>query len=202
MKMIPAPRRMFTLAMLCLPLALAACSDPPARRFKSTDITNGPIRGDFELSDHQGNIRRLADFRGKLVVVFFGFTSCPDVCPTTLYKLSEAMKRLGKDAGAVQVLMITVDPPRDTREVVAKYVPSFDPRFIGLVPTGEQLEQVAGEFKAFVSRNQPNDAGYYTVDHTAASFVFDRRGRARLLVPHDFSGEDWAADLHALLPDS
>jgi len=109
------------------------------------------------------------------------------------------MKTLGKDADAVQVIMITVDPARDTQQVMAQYVTSFDPRFIGLVPTEEALHQVAGEFKVFINRNEPDASGFYTVDHTAASFVFDRSGRIRLFVPHEFSSDGWAADLRVLL---
>lgn len=138
------------------------------------------------MPDHNGNLRRLSEFRGKLVVVFFGFTNCPDVCPTTLQTLAQATKALGPDGDAVQVIMISADP-------------AFDPRFIGLIPGEEALKQVAGQFKAFVNRNKPDAKGFYSVDHTSASYVFDRSGRARLPVPHTFSDRDWAKNLQVLL---
>lgn len=185
-------------AAAAVSLLLVAYS-PATPAFKATDITGGRMGGGFTLSDHNGSVRRLTDFRGKLVVVFFGYTSCPDVCPTTLSTLAEAVKKLGPDADQVQVLMITVDPARDTRQVMAQYVTSFDSRFIGLIPSEDALRQLAGEFKVFINRNKPDANGFCTVDHSTGSFVFDGSGRIRLLVPHDFSSEDWAADLRALL---
>ena len=191
-------RRAITFALLMPALVISACSKPPPA-FKATDITGSNIGGDFELPAHDGKVRRLTDFRGKLVVVFFGFTSCPDVCPTTLYTLAQALKALGPDGDAVQVIMITADPARDTQAVMSRYVPSFDPRFIGLVPNEDTLKQVAGQFKVYINRNKPDANGYYSVDHTASSYVFDRSGRIRLFVRHDFSSDDWAADLRMLL---
>lgn len=198
MRPVKLPVFLALLLVLLLSLTLSACSRPPSA-FKATDITGSKIGGDFALPDQNGNLRRSDEFRGKLLVVFFGFTNCPDVCPTTLSTLAQAMKALGPDSDAVQVIMITADPARDTQKVISQYVPSFDPRFIGLVPGEEALKQVASQFKVFINRNKPNESGYYTVDHTAASFVFDRGGRIRLFVPHDFSGNDWAADLRVLL---
>lgn len=198
-------------AAAILALTLSACSPPPPK-FKATDITGSNIAsgfdlpdnmgGGFELSDHNGKPRQFNEFRGKLVIVFFGFTSCPDVCPTTLHTLAQTMKQLGSDADAVQVIMITVDPARDTQEVMSKYVPAFDPRFIGLLPSEEALKQVAAQFKAFYARNKPGKEGYYTVDHTAATYVFDRRGRVRLYVPHEMSIDDRIKDLRILLSAS
>ena len=192
------PRKVTALAMLWLSLALPACSGP-ATGFKATDITGSGIGADFVLPDHNGNLRRLSEFRGKAVVVFFGFTSCPDVCPTTLMTLAQAMKQLGPDANRVQVVMITVDPSRDTPQALSQYVTAFDPSFIALVPGEEELKQVAGRFKVYINRNQANTSGFYTVDHTASSFVFDGNGRIRLFVPHEFSSQTWAADLRTLL---
>lgn len=193
-------QKVLAVAMLAaLSLALAACSPSPPPKFKATDITGSGIGGDFELPDHNGAIRRLAEFRGKAVVVFFGFTSCPDVCPTTLQRLAQTMKRLGPDADAVQVIMITVDPARDSKQVMSQYVTSFDSRFIGLVPGEEALRQAAGQFKVYINRNKPNADGFYTVDHTAAFFVFDRRGRIRLYVRDELSSNDLTADLRVLL---
>ena len=186
------------LAMVCLSLVLSACSGSK-QSFKTTDITGSSIGGDSELLDHNGTLRHLADFRGRVLVVTFGFTNCPDVCPTTLLTLAQARKALGPDRQAVQVIMITADPNRDTAQVMSRYVTSFDPEFIGLIPTEAQLERVAKQFKVFIRRNTPDTNGFYTVDHTAASFVFDRQGRIRLFVPHHFTSEDWAADLRTLL---
>ena len=197
----------FALIFLLL-LTLSACSPPPPL-FKATDITGSAIAsgfdlpdnrgGGFELPDHTGKPRQFNEFRGKLVIVTFGFTSCPDVCPTTLQTLAETVKQLGPDADAVQVLMITVDPARDTQEIMSQYTAAFDARFIGLVPSEEALKQVAEQFKVFYVRNEPRRRGYYTVDHTAASYVFDRRGRVRLYVPHEMSIGDRISDLRRLL---
>lgn len=200
------PLKLITAATLAI--GLSACSPPPPK-FIATDITGGNFAagfdlpdnmgGGFDLPDHNGKPRRFDEFRGKLVIVFFGFTSCPDVCPTTLYTLAQAMKKLGPDADAVQVIMITVDPARDTQEVMSKYVPAFDPRFIGLLPSEEALKQVAAQFKAFYAHNKLGKEGFYTVNHTAATYVFDRRGRARLYVPHEMSVDERVADLRTLL---
>lgn len=200
--MIWVPRALLGLTALLLLLFLFGCS-PPAPRFKATDITGSSIGGGFALPDHNGKIRRLDEFGGKLVVVFFGFTHCPDVCPTTLSTLSGAMKKLGPDADKVQVIMITVDPARDTQKLMAQYVPSFNSRFLGLVPSEEALKQVTDKYKVVYVRNKPTVTdGFYTVDHTAASYVFDRQGRIRLYVQHEASTDDWAADLHVLLREN
>jgi len=189
-------RRVLLLAALAA--SVAGCRTEPLS-FKATDITDSGFGGDFELPDHTGKTRRLSDFRGKVVIVFFGFTHCPDVCPTTLSTLAEIMKRLGPDADAVRVLMITVDPARDSRELMSRYVPAFDPRFIGLIPSEEQLKQVADRFKVIYIRNQPDAAGFYSVDHTAATFVFDRENRVRLYVPHEMEIDDRIGDLRKLV---
>lgn len=208
MMKIPALMRLKLTAAAMLALMLSACSPPPPK-FKATDITGSSIAsgfdlpdnmgGGFELPDHNGKSRRFDEFRGKLVIVFFGFTSCPDVCPTTLHTLAQTMKKLGSDADAVRVIMITVDPARDTQAIMSKYVPAFDPRFIGLLPSEEALKQVTAQFKAIYVRNKPGKEGYYTVDHTAATYVFDRRGRVRLYVPHEMSIDDRIGDLRQLL---
>ncbi len=190
--------RKTALAAVIFPLSLAACS-PTLPQFKATDITGSRIGGTFELPDHNGRTQRLTDQRGKLVIVSFGFTSCPDVCPTTLTTLAQALKQLGPNADKVQVFMITVDPARDTPQVLSQYVRSFDPRFIALVPSDDALKQVSAQFKVYINRNKPDAGGFYTVDHTAASYVFDGQGQIRLLVPHEMSSENIATDLRLLL---
>jgi protein SCO1/2 len=162
---------------------LAGCGEKKGRRrleFKSTDLTGASFAKDFALTDHTGKPRTMADFKGKVVVMFFGYTQCPDVCPTTMAEMTEVLKQLGPQADQVQVLFVTVDPERDTQQLLAQYVPAFDKRFIGLYGTPEQTAAVAKEFK--VMYNKVPAAGSYTVDHTAASYVFDKDGKLRLLL--------------------
>jgi protein SCO1 len=186
----------FSLAVL-LAAALAGCERGP--RFKSTDITGVDYGRSLELPDHTGKLRRLEDFRGKAVVVFFGFTQCPDVCPTTLAELSQAMKRLGADAERVQVLFVSVDPERDTPEVLAPYVTAFDPRFLGLAGDLEQTRRVAKEFKIFFEKRQTGPGGAYSVDHSGQTYVLDTEGRLRLFIRHDRIASDLPEDLRTLL---
>ncbi len=157
----------------------AACTKA---KFEYTDITGVEIGGDFQLTDHNGHPRSLSDFRGKVVAVFFGFTHCPDVCPTTLAELAQTVKRLGARGDEVQILFITVDPARDTQKVLAQYVPAFDPRFLGLYGDPATTAKVAAAYKVFFAPQPPNASGNYTVDHSAAIFVIDRRGRPRLVM--------------------
>jgi protein SCO1/2 len=184
-------------AALCLAL-LAAC-DGGAPKFRSTDITGADYGRSLELTDHHGKLRRLEDFRGKAVVLFFGFTHCPDVCPTTLADMAIAMRQLGAEADRVQVLMVTVDPERDTREVLAKYVPAFDPRFLGLYGDLEATRRAAKEFKIYFEKRPGNTPGEYTLDHSAQSYVIDPQGQLRLFVRQDRIAEDLAPDLRTLL---
>ncbi|MDQ9169024.1 SCO family protein [Oxalobacteraceae bacterium R-40] len=172
---------------------------PVKTSFKNTDLTGLSYGNDFALKDHTGKVRRLADFKGKAVIVFFGFTHCPDVCPTTLAELATVMQELGPLAEKVQVLFITVDPERDTPELLAKYVPAFDPRFLGLVGSPAETEQVAKEFKAFYQKVPGKTAGSYTVDHTAGSYIFDPQGRIRLFARHGQGSESIVHDLKILL---
>ena len=174
---------------------IAGCDSGP--QFKSTDITGAPYGHSLELVDHAGKPRRLEDFRGKAVVLFFGFTHCPDVCPTTLADISNSIRQLGPDADRVQVLMVSVDPERDTQESLAKYVTAFDPRFLGMRGDLAATKKVAGEFKIYFEKRKQGDG--YTVDHSAQSYVIDPQGRLRLLVRHDRIGQDLAADLRTLL---
>ena len=174
---------------------LAACGGGP--KFKSTDITGVDYGKSLELADTSGRLRHLADFRGKAVVLFFGFTHCPDVCPTTLADLAGVMKALGPDADRVQVLFVTVDPERDTPQDLERYVHAFDPRFIALHGDPAATQRVAKEFKIYYEKRRQGDT--YTVDHSAQSYVIDPQGRLRLLVRHDRIGEDLADDLRTLL---
>ena len=178
--------------------ALAACnSGGPA--FQASDITGSSFGRDFELKDAQGNTRRLADFKGKAVVIFFGYTQCPDVCPTTLAALAEAMKRLGPDADRVQVLFVTVDPERDTPQLLAQYVPAFDPRFLGLYGDADATARTAKEFKVIYQKVPGATAGTYTMDHSAGTYVFDPQGRLRLYVTNGQAPDVFVHDLRELL---
>jgi len=174
---------------------IAGCDSRP--QFKSTDITGAPYGQSLELTDHTGRARRLEDFRGKAVVLFFGFTHCPDICPTTLAEISQAIRSLGPDAERVQLLMVSVDPERDTQDSLAKYVTAFDARFLGLRGDLAATRKVAAEFKIYFEKRKQGDS--YSVDHSAQSYVIDPQGRLRLLVRHDRIGQDLAPDLRTLL---
>ncbi len=179
---------------------LAACDRAGGKpSFRSTDVTGADYGKTLALTDHTGAPRTLADWRGKLVVLFFGFTQCPDVCPTTLATMADAMKRLGPDAERVQVLFVTVDPERDTQAVLAPYVTAFDPRFVGLYGDKDATARAAREFKVFYQKVPGRTEGTYGIDHTAASYVIDAQGRLRLYVKHQQTAEDIAADLKVLL---
>jgi protein SCO1/2 len=177
---------------------LAGCDGAP--KFKSTDITGAPYGKALELSDPQGRARRLEDFRGKAVVLFFGFTHCPDVCPTTLAEMAAALKALGPDAERVQVVFVTLDPERDSGKTLADYVGAFDPRFIALRGDEAATQRVAKEFKIFYEKRKQGAS--YTIDHSAQAYVIDPQGRLRLLVRHDRIGQDLAADLRTLLREA
>jgi len=176
---------------------LAACSSQEG--FRSTDITGAPFARGFELTAHDGKPRTLADFKGKVVVVFFGFTHCPDICPTTLAQLASVVKQLGRDAERVQVLFVTVDPERDTPEVLSRYVPAFDVRFLGLYSDAEGLARTAKEFKVVYRKQPGRTPDSYTVDHSAGTYIFDPEGRVRLFARHDQPPEDLAQDIRRLL---
>lgn len=193
-----AMRAFLAVLAAVLLVALSACS-PEAPTFKTSDVTGSKVGGEFSLTDHTGKTRTLADFRGKAVVIFFGYTQCPDVCPTTLATLAETMKQLGPDADRVQVLFVTVDPERDTQELLAHYVPAFDKRFVGLYGDAAATERVAKEFKIIYQKQPGTTPGSYTVDHSAGLFIFDPQGRLRLYAGHGKSPDVLAHDLRALL---
>ncbi len=186
----------FSLVLLA---ALAAACGPQGPTFRSTDITGADFGRDFTLTDHTGKRRSLADFRGKVVVVFFGFTHCPDVCPTTLAELAAAMRKIGAGSDKVQVLLVTVDPERDTPAVLGPYVTAFDPRFLALRGSAEETAQVAKEFKVIYQKVAGNRPENYTMDHSAGSYVFDGRGRIRLYVGYGQGSEVFAHDIGRLL---
>jgi protein SCO1 len=167
--------------------------------FKNTDVTGLEYAKDFALPDFNGKPRTLADFRGKAVLVFFGYTQCPDVCPTTMAEMATVMQQLGPLADKVQVLFITLDPERDTPELLSKYVPAFDARFLGLVGDKAATDKVAKEFKVFYQKVPSKTPGSYTIDHTAGSYVFDPQGRIRLFVRHGQGAEPIVHDLKQLL---
>ncbi|MGE5622867.1 MAG: SCO family protein [Bacillota bacterium] len=167
--------------------------------FTNTDVTGLDYAKDFALPDYNGKMRSLADFKGKAVVVFFGYTQCPDVCPTTMAEMASVMQQLGPLADRVQVIFITLDPERDTPELLAKYVPAFDSRFLGLVGDKAATEKVAKEFKVFYQKVPGKEPGSYTLDHTAGSYVFDPQGRLRLFVRHGQGAEPIVHDLKLLL---
>jgi protein SCO1/2 len=185
------------LATLLL-LGLTACNKP-VEKFNNTDITGLDYAKDFALTDHNGKARTLADFRGKAVVIFFGYTQCPDVCPTTMSEMALVMQQLGEQAKQVQVLFVTVDPERDTQALLATYVPSFSAQFLGLYGNKDATDKVAKEFKIFYQKVPGKTASSYTVDHTAGSYVFDKEGRIRLFLRHGQGAELITHDLKILL---
>jgi len=186
------------LGALLLVLSFAGCA-PPQPGFINTDITGADCCKDFRLTDHNGKVRTLADFRGKAVVMFFGYTQCPDVCPTTMLEMKAVMQQLGADAQRVQVLFVTVDPERDTRELLSRYVPAFDPSFLGLYGDMEVTAKTAKEFRVFYQKQPGSTPSSYTMDHTAGSYVFDPQGRVRLFVRHGDGGANLVADLRIVL---
>ena len=187
-------------SLVVLALLVAACA-PDGPKFRSTDVTGADFGKELSLTGHDGKPRTLADFRGRITVLFFGYTHCPDVCPTTLVDMAEAMKKLGKDAARVQVLFITVDPERDTPEVLAKYLPAFDAGFLGLTGDAAATQRAAKEFKIFYEKRAGSTPSSYTVDHSGQSYVIDPQGQLRLFVRHDRIAQDLAEDLRALLAE-
>jgi protein SCO1/2 len=190
---------MSRLAALFALLLLIGCSQPT--HFYSTDISGADFGREFPapLTDHTGRARRLAEFKGKAVVIFFGYTQCPDVCPTTLSAMTEALRLLGDDGQKVQVLFITIDPERDTRELLAAYVPQFHPSFIGLRADLASTAATALEFKIFYQKQPGSSPTTYSVDHSANSYVYDPQGHLRLFVKHGEAPEKIAADIKVLL---
>jgi len=199
-------RSLLLAGLLAVTAGLAGCdklglggSGKPA--FKGIDLTGADYARDFQLVDQHGQTRTLGDFRGKVLVVFFGFTQCPDVCPTTLAELAQVKKALGPDGERVQGIFISIDPERDTPDLLKAYLASFDPSFVALRGTAEQTQAVAKEFKVYYAKVPGKTEGSYTMDHTAASYLFDAQGRVRVFSRYGSGAQALTDDLKALLAD-
>ena len=196
-------KRLFAIGLFLVAAGLLGGCDRPgsAPKFKLTDVTGATFGKELALIDHNGKARTLADFRDKVVVMFFGFTHCPDVCPTTLAELAQVANELGADAGKMQVLFVTVDPERDTPQVLGQYVPSFNPDFLGLYGDAAATARTAKEFKIFFQK-QPLPGGSYSVDHSAGTYVLDQQGRLRLFAPYGAGALALLHDIRILLQAS
>ena len=188
-------------AVAALPLALMACTPKPAGPlpFEGSDISGTHLGRDLSMTDTTGATRTLADYKGKVLLVFFGYTQCPDVCPTAMAQAAQALQILGDQAAKVQVIMISVDPARDTPEILGAYVHAFDPSFVGLTGTPEQLDKTARSFKAFYAKEDSSTPGQYAMNHSAAFYLMDRDGEARALLGPSLTPEDMAHDIKLLL---
>jgi protein SCO1/2 len=194
--------RNFFLVFACSALlaTLTACS--PAKQetqLFGTDITGADFANALSLTDHTGKPRQLSDFKGKAIALFFGYTHCPDVCPTTMVDLAKAMKLMGKRSDEVQVLFVTLDPERDTQQVLAKFVPSFDSRFIGLYGTPEQTAETAKNFKIFYTKQNETGKSDYTIDHSAGVYAFDKNGKIRIYIKFGQKPNEIASDLEKII---
>ena len=188
------PRSMRFAAVL---LALGACSPHPPP-FNASEVSGIAYGKDIGIADTRGQIRRVEDFKGQITLVFFGFTRCPDVCPSTLMRLRQVRDALGPDADKLQVLLVSVDPERDTPDRLEAYVKNFDPSFIGLRPEPAELEKVVKAFHAIAVKVPTADGKDYTVDHSATLYVYDRRNQLRLIAQPDIAIEAFASDLRRL----
>ena len=177
---------------------LGACTEK-APSFASIDVTGADYAKNFELTDNNGQVRHLTDFKGKVVVMFFGYTQCPDVCPTTMTELAEVKKLLGKDGERLQGLFVTVDPARDTPEVLKAYMGNFDPTFLALTTTPEKLVQLAKDYKVYYKKVDGSTPTSYTMDHSAGSYVYDTTGQLRLFTRYGTGPKVLAADIAQLL---
>ena len=188
---------------LCLfTLFLAACS-PDKPQFKSIDLTGADYAKDFAkdggLADQNGQARNIKDFAGKVVVVFFGFTQCPDVCPTSMAELADIKKSLGADGNKLQAVFISVDPERDTPEILKAYMGNFDPTFLALRPSLEQLPGVAKDFKIYYKKVEGKTPTSYSMDHSAGNYIYDTQGRLRLYNRYGSGAEGLTQDIRLLL---
>ncbi|NDP47485.1 MAG: SCO family protein [Sulfuriferula multivorans] len=195
-------RRWLAAALTSIVFGLAGCMPAAPPAFQATDITGADFARDFKLTDHNGAVRTLADFKGKVVAVFFGYIHCPDVCPTTLSDFSAALKQLGPLAKDVQVIFVTLDPQRDTPDLLKQFVPAFNPGFLGMYTDTEALKQLAHEYKVVYQKTSVKGADDYLIDHSAGTYVYDPQGRLRLLMPYGSSPETIVHDLKILLTAS
>ena len=193
-----ALRLMAWTGLAAVSLSLAACSERKPS-FNAVDITGADYARDFSLTDADGKLRTLADFKGKVVVLFFGYAQCPDVCPTTMSEMAQVKQQLGADGDKLQVLFVTVDPERDTPAVMKAYMGAFDPAFVALIPTPEQLPALAKDFKAYYKKVEGKTPTSYSMDHSAASFVYDTEGRLRLYARYGAGVPAMVSDVKALL---
>lgn len=182
-------------------LSLSGCSESKPT-FNAVDLTGAEYARDFKLTDMNGQVRTLGDFKGKVVVVFFGYAQCPDVCPTTMTEMAQVKQKLGKDGDKLQVVFITVDPERDTPEIMKAYMGAFDPGFVALIPTPEQLAAVAKDFKVYYKKVDGKTPTSYSMDHSAAQYIYDPQGRLRLYARYGAGVDPMVADIKALLASS
>ena len=194
--MLTHTRRYFLSALAVL--ALAACS-PDKPKFNAIDITGADYAKGFTLTDHNGQSRSLSDFKGKVVVLFFGYTQCPDVCPTSMLELAEVKRLMGADGDKLQGVFVTVDPVRDTAELLKAYMANFDPTFVAFIPTPEQLAVVAKDYKIYYKKVDGKTPTSYTMDHSAGSYVYDTQGNLRLYSRYGVGAQVLAHDIQTLL---
>ncbi|MBK6928582.1 MAG: SCO family protein [Comamonadaceae bacterium] len=193
-------RWLLVFIVAALAVFIAGCNragDAAAPGFRGIDLTGAPYGRNFRLTDADGRERTLADYKGKAVLMYFGFVQCPDVCPTALIRAAKVKQLLGADGDKLQVIFITVDPERDTPEVIKAYTAAFDPSFIGLYGDAKRTRETADEFKVYYK--QVPTGSSYTMDHSALSYAFDPQGRLRLALRHEQTAEDYAHDLRQLL---
>ena len=176
----------------------SACS-PKQAAFSSIDLTGADYAKNFELTDHNGQVRHLQDFSGKIVVMFFGYTQCPDVCPTSMAELAEVKKALGKDGERLQGLFVTVDPQRDTPELLKAHMANFDPSFLALYTTPEKLVELAKDYKVYYKRVEGKTPTSYTMDHSAGSYIYDTKGQLRLFTRYGGGAQALTSDIQILL---
>ncbi|HEY8085935.1 MAG TPA: SCO family protein [Methylophilaceae bacterium] len=187
--------------LLALLAMLLGCSAPDSSqpKFISTDVTGAQIGSDFALTDHNGKLRHLSDFKGKVTMLFFGYTHCPDACPTTMSELAQVVKLLGDKGKDVQVLFITVDPERDSLDILKSYVPAFNPSFIGLRGDDATTHKVAQDFKIYYAKQASNSKAGYTIDHSTGVYVYDKQGQLRLFMTNALKPQDIAHDVGLLM---
>ena len=186
-------------ATLVLGFGLVAACSEKQQSFTSIDLTGATYAKDFELTDHNGQVRHLKDFSGKVVIMFFGFTQCPDMCPTTMLELAEIKKNLGKDGDRLQALFVTVDPERDTPEILKAYMTNFDPTFLALTTTPEKLAELAKDYKVYYKKVPGKTPTSYTMDHSAGSYVYDTEGQLRLFTRYGTGAAALTQDIQQLL---